>query len=86
MNIRLFADDTTIVVEVDDPEVAAVTLNNDLSNNFSFVLLCQHCFFFHKTTKGGQIVWKLCKMDVKISLYSRDFNYHMSTVSVFKWR
>ena len=29
-NIRLFADDTTIFVDVDDPVVAADTLNNDL--------------------------------------------------------
>ena len=31
-NIRLFADDTTIFVEVDNPETAAETLNNDLRN------------------------------------------------------
>ena len=31
-NIRLFADDTTIFVEVDNPETAAETLNNDLKN------------------------------------------------------
>ena len=35
-NIRLFADDTTIFVEVDNPDVAAATLNSDLRNMSSW--------------------------------------------------
>ena len=31
-NIRLFADDTTMFVSLDDPITAAVQLNNDLQN------------------------------------------------------